>query len=159
VDVGAHTHLIAQLWETRGPGRLLVSNGWSSMGFAVPAAIAATLVDPVRPVVACTGDGGFLMMAGEVSTAVRLGLPVVFLVFHDRYLSLIKVKQSRRRFHWDGVELFGHDVRLGDSLFGAPVVRVTDAGALDAALRRALAADGPTVIDAVVDPGEYDEVL
>jgi len=159
VDVGAHTHLIAQLWETRGPANLLVSNGWSSMGFAIPAAIGAKLVEPERPVVACTGDGGLLMMAGEISTAVRLRLPVVFLVFRDRFLSLIKVKQDRRQFHRDGVELFGPDLRFGDSLFGAPVRTVGDPRAMEEALRQALVADGPTVVDATVDPAEYDVVL
>jgi acetolactate synthase-1/2/3 large subunit len=95
-DVGAHTHIIGQLWDARGPGNFLVSNGWSSMGFGIPAAIAAKLIQPERPVVACVGDGGFLMMVGEINTAVRLQLPVVFVVLRDRFLSLIKVKQSRK---------------------------------------------------------------
>lgn len=70
-DVGAHTLLIGQLWDTRGPGNFLISNGWSSMGFGIPAAIAAKMVLPDRPVVACVGDGGFLMKVGEINTAVR----------------------------------------------------------------------------------------
>ncbi len=65
-DVGAHTHLIGQLWRTPGPGQLLMTNGWSSMGFDIPAAIAAKLCRPASPVVCVTGDGGFLMMAGEM---------------------------------------------------------------------------------------------
>ncbi len=159
VDVGAHTHLVAQLWDPRGPGRLIVSNGWSSMGFSIPAAIAAGIVCPDRQVVACLGDGGYLMMVGEINTAVRLGLRVVFVVFRDRYLSLIRVKQTRRRFALSGVQLYGNGYRPSDTLFGAPVVVVESEQAFRAAFSQALLASGPVVIEAVVDPAEYDEII
>ena len=154
-DVGAHTHLIGQLWDPRGPGHLLVSNGWSSMGYCIPAAIAAKLVRRDLPVAGCTGDGGFLMMAGEISTAVRLRLPVVFVVLRDRYLSLIRVKQDRRGFPPSGVELYGPGYRPSDTLFGAAVAVAETEEAFRAAFSRALEAPGPTVIEAVVDPAEY----
>lgn len=159
VDVGAHTHLVGQLWDTRGPGHLLVSNGWSSMGFCIPAAIAASLVRPGRQVVACTGDGGYLMMVGEINTAVRLGLPVVFVVLRDRFLSLIRVKQTRRRFAWSGVQIYGDTYRPSDTLFGAPVVVAEHEESFRAAFAQALTARGPVVIEAVVDPGEYDRIV
>ncbi len=159
VDVGAHTHLVAQLWDTHGPGNLLVSNGWSSMGFAIPSAIAAKLVCRDRQVVACTGDGGYLMMVGEINTAVRLGLPVVFVVLRDRYLSLIRVKQSRRQFAASGVQLYGDTYRPSDTLFGAPVVVAETVAAFRSAFAQALAANGPVVVEAVVDPSEYDELV
>jgi len=159
VDVGAHTHLVAQLWDSRGPGNLLVSNGWSSMGFSIPAAIAAKLVCPGRQVVACTGDGGYLMMVGEINTAVRLGLRVIFVVLRDRYLSLIRVKQTRRQFAWSGVQIYGEAYRPSDTLFGAPVVVAESEAAFRTAFARALSASGPVVIEAVVDPSEYDELV
>jgi acetolactate synthase-1/2/3 large subunit len=159
VDVGAHTHLVAQLWDPLGPGNLLVSNGWSSMGFGIPAAIAAKLARPDRQVVACVGDGGYLMMVGEINTAVRLNLPVVFVVLRDRYLSLIRVKQTRRQFAWSGVQLYGDTYRPSDTLFGAPVVLAESEAAFRSAFAQALAASGPTVIEAVVDPSEYDELI
>ncbi len=159
VDVGAHTHLVAQLWNPHGPGRLLVSNGWSSMGFSIPAAIAATLVSPGRQVVGCLGDGGFLMMVGEINTAVRLRLPVVFVVFRDRYLSLIRVKQTRRQFALSGVQLYGDRYRPSDTLFGAPVVVAENEASFRAAFSEALLAGGPVVIEAVVDPAEYDGMV
>jgi acetolactate synthase I/II/III large subunit len=159
VDVGAHTHLIGQLWETRGPGNFLVSNGWSSMGFGIPAAISAKLIEPERPVVACVGDGGFLMMVGEISTAVRLKLPVIFVVLRDNFLSLIKVKQSRRKFQNDGVGIFTSDYRSSESLFGARVVTVREEDSFREALKQGLREEGPLVIEAVVDPAEYDQLL
>ena len=158
-DVGAHTHLIGQLWETGSPGNFLVSNGWSSMGFGIPAAIAAKLVKPDRPVLACVGDGGFLMMVGEINTAVRLHLPVVFVLLRDNYLSLIKVKQTRKKFHPDGVELFGSNYRASDNLFGARVIPVHDEEVFREALKQALGQNEPVVIDAMVDPAEYEEII
>ena len=157
--MGAHTHLVGQLWDPLGPGNLLVSNGWSSMGFGIPAAIAAKLACPDRQVVACVGDGGYLMMVGEINTAVRLNLPVVFVVLRDRYLSLIRVKQTRRHFAWSGVQLYGDTYRPSDTLFGAPVVLAESEAAFRSAFAQALTSAGPVVIEAVVDPSEYDELV
>lgn len=158
-DVGAHTHLIGQLWDTRGPGNFLVSNGWSSMGFGIPAAIAAKLVNPERAVVACVGDGGFLMMVGEISTAVRLRLPVIFVVFRDRFLSLIKVKQTRKKFHQYGVQLFSSDYAPSDNLFGARVMVANNEEEFRGALKQGIQGNAPWVIEAVVDPTEYDVII
>jgi len=98
-------------------------------------------------------------MVGEINTAVRLRLPVVFVVFRDRYLSLIRVKQTRRHFAWSGVQLYGDGYRASDTLFGAPVVVAESETAFRAAFAQALIADGPVVIEAVVDPAEYDEIV
>lgn len=158
-DVGAHTHIIGQLWDTRGPGNFLVSNGWSSMGFGIPAAIAAKLIQPERPVVACVGDGGFLMMVGEINTAVRLRLPVIFVVFRDRFLSLIKVKQTRKEYHQYGVTLFGPNYVSSDNFFGAKVIVAREEEEFREAFKGALAGESPVVIEAVLDPSEYDEII
>ncbi len=159
VDVGAHTHLIGQLWESGGPGSFLVSNGWSSMGFAIPAAIAAKLVQPDRPVLACVGDGGFLMSVGEINTAVRLGLAVVIVLLRDNTLSLIKAKQARHGYHFDGVELFGPGYRSSDNFFGARVVVARQEEEFREALKQALSGSESVVIEAVVDPAEYAQIL
>jgi acetolactate synthase-1/2/3 large subunit len=158
-DVGAHTHIIGQLWNTRGPGNFLVSNGWSSMGFGIPAAIAAKLILPARPVAACVGDGGFLMMVGEISTAVRLRLPVVFVVFRDSFLSLIKVKQTRKEYHRYGVELFGSGYASSDNFFGAKVAVARTEEEFRDAFKNGLEGNQPMVIEAVVDPAEYDDII
>ncbi|MHB9099459.1 MAG: thiamine pyrophosphate-binding protein [Syntrophales bacterium] len=159
VDVGAHTHLIGQLWETGGPGTFLVSNGWSSMGFAIPAAVAAKLTQPGRPVLACVGDGGFLMSVGEINTAVRLGLAVVIVLLRDNTLSLIKAKQAKRRYHFDGIDLFGPGYRSSDNFFGARVIVAEREEEFREALKQALCGSEPVVIEAVIDPAEYDRIL
>ena len=71
-DVGSHLHLLGQFWQTHGRGRVIMTNGWSGMGFGIPAALAAQLNDRESTVVCITGDGGFLMMAGEIMTAQKI---------------------------------------------------------------------------------------
>jgi acetolactate synthase-1/2/3 large subunit len=158
-DVGAHTHLIGQMWPTPAPQRQLMTNGWSSMGFGVPAAIAARLCLPDRPVVCVTGDGGFLMMAGELAVAARLALPVVFVVLDDRRLELIRIKQERKGFARYGTLIYNESYRPPAGLFGVPVLEARDTETYRAALDQALRADGPTVVEAFIDGSEYDELI
>jgi acetolactate synthase-1/2/3 large subunit len=158
-DVGAHTHLVATQWRVTAPETLLVSNGWSSMGYAIPAALAAKLVKPDRTVAAVMGDGCFLMMAGEMATAARLGLPVAFVVLNDRWLSLIKVKQERRDYAFSGVEVSCQPGQPPAEYFGVPNLVARTPAEFRAALHRALAADGPTIVEAIVRPDIYSTIL
>jgi acetolactate synthase-1/2/3 large subunit len=159
-DVGAHTHQIASQWTAYAPRTFLITNGWSSMGFGIPAAIAAKLAHPERPVVAIVGDGCFQMTCGEVAVARRLGLALPIVVLDDAWLSLIQVKQHRRK-----LEVYGTETGRDDALdtpahyFGVPAVGARSAEALTKALENALAADHPTVIEARVDPGHYLETV
>jgi len=155
-DVGAHTHQIASQWTTHAPRTFLITNGWSSMGFGLPAAIAAKLARPERAVVALLGDGCFQMTVGEVAVARRLGLALPIVVLDDGWLSLIQVKQVRRRFDLYGTDLGEHErVEPPAHYFGVPAVGVRSAAELTRALTAALAADHPTVIEAKVDPTHY----
>jgi acetolactate synthase I/II/III large subunit len=158
-DVGAHTHLIGQQWPTPAPGRQLMTNGWSTMGFGIPAAIAAKLCSPDKPVCAVVGDGGFLMTVGELATAVRYGVKVVIVLFTDNDLALIRIKQEKK-----GNPIYGTPVRetgtIGaPQLFGVPVLTAGDPEAFRAALEKAFAADGPVVVEALLDSREYDDVV
>ena len=158
-DVGAHTHLVATQWRTYLPQSLLVSNGWSSMGYGIPAALAAKLACPDREVAAVMGDGCFLMMAGEMATARRLGRKVLFVVLNDNWLALIKVKQERRKFELTGVALGESDVPPPEHYFGVPCRSAHTPEAFRAALAWALGTDGPTVVEALVRPELYSEIL
>jgi acetolactate synthase-1/2/3 large subunit len=159
-DVGAHTHQIASQWTTYAPRTFLITNGWSSMGFGIPAAIAAKLAHPERPVVALVGDGCFQMTCGEVAVARRLGLTLPIVVLDDAWLSLIQVKQHRRK-----LEIYGTETGRNDALdtpahyFGVSAVGVRTAEGLAKALQNALAVDGPTVIEARVDPAHYMDTV
>jgi acetolactate synthase I/II/III large subunit len=166
VDAGAHMLVAMPLWEVPGPRLLLTSSGLATMGYALPAAIAAALSlpqtqgAPAAPVLAFTGDGGLGMTLAEIETAVRLSLRVVVIVFNDAALSLIKIKQ--RPAGQGGEEA----VRYGPVSFAAAAAAMGAAGAavttepeLAAALADALARTGPTVIDANVDPACYPAVM
>jgi len=160
VDAGAHMLVAMPLWEVPEPGRLLISSGLATMGYALPAAIAAALCAPGVPVVAFTGDGGLGMTLAELETAVRLSLPVIVVVFNDAALSLIEIKQQPTG--QGGAEA----VRYRPVSFAAAATALGAAGAavstepdLAAALAAALRRPGPTVIDAAVDPACYPAVM
>ena len=155
-DVGAHTHQIASQWIAHEPRSFLITNGWSSMGFGLPAAIAAKLAAPDRPIACILGDGCFQMTCGELAVAKRVGGPLPVVVLNDGWLSLIQVKQARRDFAIYGTELVGAaDEAPPAHYFGVPVVAVRDAQALRAAVSQALAANHPVVIEARVDGSHY----
>jgi acetolactate synthase I/II/III large subunit len=159
-DVGAHTHQIASQWSAHAPKTFQITNGWSSMGFGLPGAIAAKLARPQAPVVCVLGDGCFQMTCGEVATAKRLNLALPVVVLDDKWLALIKVKQIRRQYPLYGTELQAEDYAAPPAhYFGVPAVGVRSPDALEAAVRKALAADGPTVIEAVVDSEHYLETV
>ncbi|MBN1822563.1 MAG: thiamine pyrophosphate-binding protein [Prolixibacteraceae bacterium] len=160
VDVGAHLHLVGQQWLTPAPEKLLMTNGWSSMGFAVPAAMAAKLINPGLPVACLMGDGGFRMMAGELATARRLNLQIVFVVILDNSLSLIDIKQGKKRYNREyGTRLDDEIYPASDYIFGVPVIRVENSNAFQNALVKAFSMNSPVLIEAVVDGSEYDELV
>jgi acetolactate synthase-1/2/3 large subunit len=158
-DVGAHTHLIGQLWRTPAPGAQIMTNGWSTMGFGVPAAIAAKLVFPEKPVCAVVGDGGFLMTAGEIATAVRYGISFVTVVLTDNDLALIRIKQEKKHYPIYGTPVRAQGAIGGPDIFGARVLTAFDPEGFRAALTLAFAAEGPTIVEAVVDSREYDDLV
>jgi acetolactate synthase-1/2/3 large subunit len=100
------------------------------------------------------------MTCGEVATAKRLGITLPIVVLDDKWLALIKVKQIRRQFPLYGTELQAEDYHEPPAhYFGVPAVGVRTADALEAAVKKALAADGPMVIEAVVDSEHYLETV
>jgi len=159
-DVGAHTHQIASQWETYQPRSFLITNGWSSMGFGLPAAIAAKVAEPERQVVCVLGDGCFQMTCGELATAKRLGLTLPIVVLDDRWLGLIKVKQERRSLVYYGTELDeSPQLSPPEHYFGVPAFPALSGSALERELNEALERSGPTVIEAFVDPTHYSETV
>jgi acetolactate synthase-1/2/3 large subunit len=153
-DVGAHTHQIATQWRTDCPGTCISTNGWSSMGYGMPAAYAARLVYPDRPVVAVVGDGCFRMTVGELDVARRLGLAVPVIVLNDGWLGLMKVKQERRGFPLSGVRL-GEPPPSPPHYFGVPCRPATTQPEFEAALDWALHLGAPSVIEAFIDVEPY----
>jgi len=158
-DVGSHLHLLGQLWKTNGRKNLLMTNGWSGMGFGIPAALAAKLVRPAAPVVCITGDGGFLMTAGEIMTARRYRLPVIFIVFSDGELNLIRLKKARQKLSPYGTGLYSGELFGSGTFLGIPVLDAGSGEQLKSAVRTALSGGGPVIINAKIDPDDYDALI
>jgi acetolactate synthase-1/2/3 large subunit len=159
VDAGAHMFQTTTYWHALEPGELLISNGLATMGFALPAAIAAQLVHPDRRVVCFTGDGGLMMVASELETVARLRLPIVIVVFNDAALSLIAVKQEQKGFEGVSMRYTGPDLVALGRAFGIRALAATSEATLHGALIAAQTAPGPTLIDARIDPSGYRKML
>jgi acetolactate synthase I/II/III large subunit len=160
VDAGAHMLVAMPLWSVEEPRRLLSSSGLATMGFALPAAIAAALCKPDSIVIAFTGDGGLGMVLMEIETAVRFRLRVVIVVFNDASLSLIKIKQRSSGQGGSQAVNYGRASFAGvATALGAAAAAVTNKDELAAALRTALRRQGPTLIDAQVDPADYPAIM
>ncbi|OLC44486.1 MAG: hypothetical protein AUH43_18600 [Acidobacteria bacterium 13_1_40CM_65_14] len=159
VDAGAHMFPATMLWPVSEPNRMLISNGLSTMGFALPAAIGAALFDQNSPVVALTGDGGLLMCVGDLLTASREKLRIITVVFNDHSLSLIDVKQRQRQYASAGVTIGDVAWRSVAEGFGMPAHVATTEAELERALLEALEHRGPSLIDARIDPSTYPETL
>jgi acetolactate synthase-1/2/3 large subunit len=154
-DVGSHLHLTGQYWQTGGKGKVIMTNGWSGMGFGLPAALAAQINNRESTVVCVTGDGGFLMNAGEIVTAKRYGLPVIVVVFSDGELNLIKVKQSWKNLSPYGTLLYQDDLFGSGSFLGVKVLRADSHNTMRKSIIDALSENEPVIINAVIDPDEY----
>ncbi len=153
-DVGAHKMWVARYYQCDEPNTCLISNGFCSMGFALPGAIGAKLAFPERRVLAICGDGGFLMNVQEMETARRLRANIVCLVWEDKQYGLIAWKQQNQFGKHTDLAFGNPDfVKLAES-FDWNGVRVDDSGKLHAALDAAFAADKPTL---VVIPIDYRE--
>lgn len=153
-DVGAHKLWMARMFPSEQPNTCIISNGFASMGIGLPGAVAAQLVYPDRQVVAVTGDAGFLMNSQELETAVRLGLPIVILIWRDDGYGVIRWKQQLRFHRTSGVEFNNPDFVAYAKSFGAAGFRVAGPSELRAVLKEALACGRPAVIDCPVDYSE-----
>ena len=150
-DVGLHKLWIGRMFPAFEPDTVLIANGLAGMGFALPSAIAAKLVHPDRAVVAVSGDGGFMMNAQELETAVRLGTAVVNVIWEDGGFGSITWKQERRFGRHFGTEFGNPDfVRFAES-FGIPAWRSETASDFAKRLEEALRLDVPSLIVLPID--------
>jgi acetolactate synthase-1/2/3 large subunit len=142
------------MFQAEKPNTCIISNGFASMGIAVPGAIGARIARPSQAVVALTGDAGFLMNSQELETAVRVETPIVVLIWSDSEYGLIKWKQMQHFGRESHIDFSNPDfVRYAES-FGAAGFRVESAEELPLVLREALDHEGVSVIDCPVDYSE-----
>ncbi|MEM1436131.1 MAG: acetolactate synthase large subunit [Pseudomonadota bacterium] len=153
-DVGAHKMWIARHYHCHEPNTCLIPNGFCSMGFALPGAIAASMVHPDRRILAIAGDGGFLMNVQEMETARRLELDLVVLVWVDGGYGLIAWKQDNEFQRHTDLSFGNPDWLQLASAFGWHGHYCDDSTAFAATLEAALAEPGPSL---VVVPVDYRE--
>jgi acetolactate synthase-1/2/3 large subunit len=153
-DVGAHKMWIARHYQCHLPNTCLIPNGFCSMGFALPGAIAASMVYPDKPIIGIAGDAGFLMNVQEMETAKRLNNNIVMMVWEDNEYGLIAWKQWAE---------FGHhtDLSFGNpkwdylaKAFGWDYHQVNDSVDMKPRLQEALDHKGPSLVVVSID---YDE--
>lgn len=169
VDTGATKMWMARLYPTYECNTCLVSNGLSTMGFALPGALGVKLARPESKVLAVVGDGAFLMNSQEIETAVRERIPLVVLIWDDGGYGLIEWKMDLELGAHYYVKFGNPDVVTYAESFGAKGYRINSAEELLPALRAALDDDGVSVISCPVDYsenlrltdrlGELDETL
>jgi acetolactate synthase-1/2/3 large subunit len=143
-DAGENRILMTHFYQTKAAGGFLQAAGSGPMGFGIPAALAAKLVNPDQPVVACVGDGGFAMTMNGLMTAIEHDIPIVVVVFNNHALGWV--------LHGSGpfaAEFKDFDHAAIARAMGCRGVRVEDPAALGPALQEAIAARVPTVIDVI----------
>jgi len=150
-DVGAHKMWMSRMFRCEHPNTCIISNGFASMGIAVPGAIAAKLAHPNRNIVAVTGDAGFLMNSQEIETAIRLNIAIVILIWNDASYGLIEWKQQNQFGRSSNVKFTNPDFVQYAQSFGAVGVKIEKTDQLMPELRDALQRDTVTIIDCPVD--------
>jgi acetolactate synthase I/II/III large subunit len=154
VDTGALKMWMARLYPTYMPNTCLISNGLSTMAFALPGAIGVKLAYPERKVLATVGDGGMMMLGSELETAIREKIHIVVLIWEDQSYGLIKWKMDLELGHHSSVDFRNPDfVKYAES-FGAKGYRIGNANDLLPTLKSALKDNTVSVITCPVDYSE-----
>jgi acetolactate synthase-1/2/3 large subunit len=155
-DVGSHKIMAGQAWQAAEPRSVLMTNGLSAMGFGVPAAIAAKLTRPDRPVIALVGDGGFAMAATEMRIASALGVAVTVVVFADGSLNRIELRQQLMGYPPTATRMDGMDLVTLAGAMDCDGIRADTPAALEKALEGFGARSRPLIVEARVDPTQYE---
>jgi acetolactate synthase-1/2/3 large subunit len=153
-DVGAHKMWVARYYQCHEPNTCLIPNGFCSMGFALPGAIAAQRALPDRRIMAICGDAGFLMNVQEMETAVRIGSNIVVMVWEDHEYGLIAWKQQNEFGRHTDLSFGNPDFVALAKSFAWNGYRVEKSVELRQTLEEAFREEGPSL---VVIPIDYRE--
>jgi pyruvate oxidase len=151
VDVGNHAYSFGRYFECERQA-VLMSGYLGSIGFGFPAAMGAWAAAPDRPIVAVTGDGGFGQYLAELTTAVRYEMNITHVLLNNFSLGKIAKEQLAEDLVVWQTGLTNPGFAAYAELCGALGIRVTGAGELDGALTRALAHEGPALVEVITDP-------
>jgi acetolactate synthase I/II/III large subunit len=151
LDNGIYKLWFSRLYRTYKPNTFILDNALATMGAGLPAAIAAKLVHPERRVLAVVGDGGFMMNAQELETAVRLNIPVVVLILNDNAFGFIKWKQQNMGFRNFGLDYTNPDFARFAESHGATGITVKKGDDLATVLKKAFELRKVVVVECTID--------
>lgn len=153
-DAGSHTTWVTLLQRIKEQGTFIFSGGFAPMGYAIPAAVGASLAKPQKSVVVIVGDGGFQMTSQELATIKELKLPVTICLVNNSALGIIKQWQKMIYGNTYQVELENPDfIKLAES-YGIGAIRLNSPGEVYPAVKKAIESRKPYLIEVVVDPHE-----
>ena len=153
-DVGAHKMWIARMYQAERPNTCIISNGFASMGIAVPGAVAAKLENPDKTIVAVTGDAGFMMNSQEIETALRVGTAIIIIIWTDSQYGLIRWHQMRHFGRPSNIDFKNPDFIKYAESFGAKAYCIESAKDLIPTIRQAIIDNTVVIIDCPVDYSE-----
>jgi acetolactate synthase-1/2/3 large subunit len=151
LDAGNNRTWMAHLYRAQQANTFYSPGGTAGMGWALPAAVGLKLVYPDQPVVAVTGDGGYMMTVNAISTAVQYDLPIICVVFNNNSLGMVNDHQPEG--HKIASEFYPTNNATVAEGMGAWGTQINDSKDLPDALRVAQASGRPAVIDVLIDPG------
>lgn len=152
-DVGQHQMWAAQYYKYREPRHFLTSGGMGTMGYGLGACIGAKVGMPDRPVINIAGDGCFRMNMNEIATATRYDIPIIQIIFNNHALGMVRQWQTLfygKRYSHTVLEDKVDYCKVSEAM-GAKSIRVTKKEEVDDAIKTALAAEEPVVIEVVID--------
>ncbi len=150
VDVGNNTYSFGRYFECARQS-VLMSGYLGSIGFGFPAAMGAWAAAPDRPIVSISGDGGFGQYMAELNTAVKYEMNLTHILLNNSQLGKISKEQRSGAFEVWQTSLSNPDFSRYAENCGALGIRVTDKAELDSALERALAHEGPALVEIITD--------
>lgn len=159
LDNGMFKIWVARNWRAHQPNQVLLDNALATMGAGLPSAMASRIAEPERPVVAICGDGGFLMNAQELETAVRLRLDLVVLVLVDGGYGMIRWKQASMDLAEFGLDFGNPDLVRFAEAHGAHGASIADRHELGDAVAKALDQGGVHLFEVPVDYAADNAVL
>ena len=159
LDNGMYKIFIGRGYETRWPNTVLLDNALATMGAGLPVGIATKLLYPKRKVLVVAGDGGFMMNAGELETAKRLGLDLVVLILNDGGFGMIRWKQKEMGFPDFSMKFGNPDFVALAKSFGVSGHRISKVSELVPTIKKALNVKGVHLIDCPIDYSDINEAL
>ncbi len=152
-DVGSHKLWVGRNYPVYEPNSVLISNGFASMGIALPGGIAAKLAKPEKQVVTVMGDGGFLMNSQEIETAKRIGVGYTIIVFNDNDYGLVSWKQYSHTKRTFGTGLTNPDFKKYAESFGIPAYAPKTLKDLKSDLKKAITGQELCLVEIPIQPG------